>query len=95
MDIPITILISAISVCFAVYFGLKNQKRSDTADVAERAATQARVEAKLDSINSTVQEMRYDVSSLHKESTKQNERLVLVENSTKRAHERIDIIQGR
>lgn len=48
MTIEITVLISAVSVAFAIYSGLKNGKRVDTKDIEERAAENARVNLKLD-----------------------------------------------
>ena len=36
MSIEIALLISIVSVCFSVFFGLKNNKRSDTKDIEER-----------------------------------------------------------
>ena len=93
MDIIITIIslfISFVSVTFAIYMGTRNLKRSNTEDIETKAVNQARVESKIDSVNSMVTDIRYDVSSLHKEFHKNNERLILVENKANRAHERID-----
>lgn len=93
MDIAITIIslfISFVSVSFAIYMGTRNLKRSNTEDIETKAVNQARVESKIDSVNAMVSDIRYDVSSLHKEFQKNNERLILVENKANRAHERID-----
>lgn len=93
MDIAITIMslfISFVSVSFAIYMGTRNLKRSNTEDIETKAVNQARVESKIDSVNAMVSDIRYDVSSLHKEFQKNNERLILVENKANRAHERID-----
>jgi peptidoglycan hydrolase CwlO-like protein len=93
MEIIVTIVslfISFVSVSFAIYVGTRNLKRSNTEDIETRAVNQARVEAKIDSVNKMVTDIRYDVSSLHNEFQKNNERLILVENKANRAHERID-----
>ena len=50
MNIEIALLISVISVCFSVYFGLKNNKRTDTKDIEERVKDNTRINVKLDDI---------------------------------------------
>ena len=47
MNIEIALLISVISVCFSVYFGLKNNKRTDTKDIEERVKANTRINVKL------------------------------------------------
>ncbi len=93
MDNVITIaslIISFVSVSFAIFMGTRNLKRSNTEDIETRAVNQARIESKIDAVNSLVTDIRYDVSGLHNEFQKNNERLILVENKANRAHERID-----
>ena len=36
MTIEITVMISAVSVAFAIYFGLKSNRRSDVKEIEER-----------------------------------------------------------
>ena len=43
MSIEITILVSVISVSFAVFFGIKSAKRADIEDVEERAKKNAEI----------------------------------------------------
>ena len=50
MNIEVALLISVISVCFSVYFGLKNNKRTDTKDIEERVKDNTRINVKLDDI---------------------------------------------
>lgn len=95
MDINIVItiaslFISFVSVSFAIFMGTRNLKRSNTEDIETRAVNQARIESKIDAVNSLVTDIRCDVSGLHNEFQKNNERLILVENKANRAHERID-----
>lgn len=90
MSIEITILVSIVSVAFAVYFGLKNIKRNDTSDVERKAAETATINVKLDQIGRDVQDIKYDITLTKKEVQKLTERVVAVEESTKSAHKRID-----
>ena len=59
--IEITLLISVISVSFSVFFGLKNSKKSDEKDIAERIARDTRTDMKLDEISKDVKEVKETV----------------------------------
>lgn len=90
MTIELTILISVVSVAFAIYFGLKSNRRSDVKDIEERAANNAKVNMKLDNISTTVNDIKYDISATKKEVQEIDRRLVRVEASAKSAHHRLD-----
>ena len=90
MTIEVVTLISVASVCFSIYFGLKNNKRADHSDVEARAREQATVNAKLDVIGSDCHEIKYDVGTVKRDVAALSERLVIVEQSVKSAHHRID-----
>ena len=66
MSIEITILISVVSVSFAVFFGLKNNKRSDIKDIEQKATERAETNYKLDEISRNVSDIKYDISSTKK-----------------------------
>ena len=57
MSIEIALLISIVSVCFSVFFGLKNTKRSDTKDIEERVKDNKRINMKLDNNTSKTTEI--------------------------------------
>lgn len=95
MTIEITILISVVSVAFAIYFGLKSNRRSDVKDIEDRAANNAKVNMKLDNISQTVNDIKYDISATKKEVRDLTERVVSVEQSTKSAHHRLDDLLGK
>jgi hypothetical protein len=54
MTIEITVLISAVSVAFAIFFGLKSNKRADTAEIADRVMRDTKINVKLDDIGGDV-----------------------------------------
>ena len=59
MDIStISIMISIVSVSFAVFFGLKNNRRSDEKEIAERIARDTKTDMKLDAIAKDVKEVK-------------------------------------
>lgn len=90
MDIEVTVLISVVSVAFAIYFGLKGLRRNDTKDIEERAVQNATINVKLDNISNTVNDIRYDISETKKKVDEIDKRLVIVEQSAKSAHKRLD-----
>lgn len=88
----IAICISFVSLCFAVWMGLKGDKRTDTKDIEERARENAKINFKLDEISGTTREIKQDISSVRDEIKSHNDRLIKVEESAKQAHKRIDLL---
>lgn len=95
MSIEIALLISIVSVCFSVFFGLKNNKRSDTKDIEERVKENTRINMKLDNIASNTAEIKNEVSEMRKEINVHGDRIIKVEESVKSAHHRLDGLEKR
>lgn len=95
IEISAAIIISVFSLAFSVFMGLKNNKRTDAKDVAERVADSTRINVKLDTINSATQEIKEQMLSLVKEVQVHGERLIKVEESCKSAHHRLDGLEQR
>lgn len=95
MSIEIALLISIVSVCFSVFFGLKNNKRSDTKDIEERVKENTRINMKLDNIASNTNEIKNEVSEMRKEINLHGDRIIKVEESVKSAHHRLDGLEKR
>ena len=95
MTIEVTILISVVSVASAIYFGLKSNRRNDIKDIQEKAERDTRINIKLDDISGDVKDVKYDISSVKKKVDDIDRRLIIVEQSTKSAHHRIDRIEGK
>lgn len=91
----IAMVVSVISVSFAIFFGLKNNKRNDSKDIEERVADSTRINVKLDNISGTMQDVKSEVTSLREEMKSYNERLIKVEESVKSAHHRLDGVEDR
>lgn len=94
MTTYITIIISAISVSFAIFFGLKSNKRADNEDIANTASNNAIINMKLDTIGDNVKEIKTDVAETKKQYIDMDKRLVKVEEATKSAHKRLDNVIG-
>lgn len=89
----IAIIVSIVSLCFSAYFGMKNNKRSDTKELEERIKSDTRINMKLDNISETVSDVKKEVTSMRKDIASHNDRLIKVEASVKSAHHRIDYME--
>ena len=99
---PIAVIISIISVAFSVFFGLftlglnlKNNKKSDNAELTERVKENTRINMKLDTISSNTTEIKNEVTEMRKELNSHDNRIIKVEESVKSAHHRIDGLEAR
>ena len=95
MTIEIALLLSIVSVAFSIFFGLKNNKRTDVKDIEERVKENTRINIKLDNIGQTVQDIKTDMSSMRNDLSIHNDRIIKVEESCKQAHLRLDEMAGR
>lgn len=95
MSIEITLLIAIASLSASIYFGLKNSKRGDRSDIEAKAAETATINVKLDNIGNDVKDIKYDISAVKTDVQNLAERMVIVEQSTKSAHHRIDDIEEK
>lgn len=94
MTIEVTVLISAVSVAFAIFFGLKSNRRNDVKEIEEKATRDATIIVKLDSISVDVKGIKDDMSNINKKVDEIDKRVVIVEQSAKSAHKRLDGIVG-
>lgn len=88
--IEITLLISIISVSFSVFFGLKNSRKTDEKDIAERIARDTRTDMKLDEISTNVREVKETVKNIQNDIKDHEGRIVKLESSLKAEHKRLD-----
>lgn len=95
MTIELALLISIVSVIFSIYFGLKNNKRTDTKEIEERVRENTRINFKLDEIANTVKEIKEEIQDLKKVVTVHGEKIVQLEASYKAEHKRLDGIERR
>jgi septal ring factor EnvC (AmiA/AmiB activator) len=95
MQIELAILISIVSVVFSIFFGLKNNKRSDTKDIEERVRNDTKINVKLDNISQTTQDIKNEIASMRDDIKSHNDRIIKVEESVKQAHKRLDIMENR
>lgn len=93
LSIELTVLVSVISVCSAIYFGLSNLRRSQKNEDREEATQLTTVLVKLENIGTGVTEIKSEMKSVKEELKENSYRLVKAEESVKQAHKRIDEIK--
>lgn len=94
MTIEIALLISIVSVCFSVYFGLKNNKRTATKEIEERVKENTRINTKLDNICQDTREIKTEISEMRKSINSHDSKIATLEASCKSAHHRIDSLEN-
>lgn len=90
MTIEVALLISIVSVSFSIFFGIKNNKKSDEKDIAERIARDTRTDMKLDEISKDVKEVKETVRNIQNDVKDHEGRIVKCEASLKAEHKRLD-----
>lgn len=88
-------IVSIVSLLFSIYMGLRGNKRTDTKDIEERVKNNTEINMKLDVISSTTAEIKNEVSSMKEDIRKLDRRIVIVEESAKSAHHRLDGLENR
>ena len=86
-----TVIISALALIVSGAALLLNGRKESRAD----AAGTARVEAKLDSIGSGVEDIRVEMRTIRSRVDGLSDRLSAVEASCKSAHHRLDQMDGK
>lgn len=94
MTVEVALLISLVSVGFAVYSGIANLKRNGKKDTAEDAAQLTTVIVKLENINTGITEIKAEMKNVKSDVQELRDRLIVVEQSTKSAHRRLDGLVG-
>lgn len=90
MNVEIGLLISIISVAFALYFGISTLKKDRTTNDRNDASQLTTVIVKLETISTGITEIKAKLNNVEVEIRDTRERLVIAEESLKAAHKRMD-----
>ena len=90
VEITLAVLVSIASLSFSIYMGLKNSKRTDSKDIEERVARETKLDMKLDEIGNDVKEVKETVRTIQGDVKNHEGRIVKLEASYARLHERVD-----
>lgn len=90
MNIEFNRILTFVSVVAAVYFAFKSNSRANNDEVSKKAQVDAILSQKLDSISDDTKEIRKEITDVKGKVNDLSERVVMVEQSTKSAHHRLD-----
>ena len=97
MTVELSLLLSGISVAFAIFFGISSKSRNDKKDTEQetedRAATHTLLMTKLENIADDVKDIKRDYRETNAEVQNLRERVIAVEQSLKSYHKRLDGIK--
>lgn len=93
--VEVSLIVGIVSAALGMVVGYKGNRRNDVKDIEEKAARDAKINIKLDDISSDVKDIKYDISATNKKVEDIDKRVVVVEQSTKSAHHRIDKLEGK
>jgi peptidoglycan hydrolase CwlO-like protein len=94
MQIDISILIAVVSLGLSAAVGISGLKRAKTQDDKKDASSLTTLLVKIENINNGINEIKSDMRGVRADIQDVRERLVIVEQSVKSAHHRIDNIEG-
>jgi hypothetical protein len=86
----VALIISIVAVLFTIYQGLSGMRRTQTRDDKNEATQLTTVIVKLENIGMGIAEIKNELISVKADSKETRERLVIVEESAKSAHKRLD-----
>lgn len=87
--------VSIISVAFAVYMGLRGNRKADNEDREARIRSETRMDEKLNDVLSATKDTRDSVKEMQKDMRNQNDRLIAAETSIESLNRRVDTIEHR
>lgn len=93
--IEISVLVSVVSVCFAVFTGVINLKRNKSADDKKEATETTAVIVKLENIGSDIKDIKNELRSVRQEVRELNDRTIIAEQAVKSLHKRVDMHEER
>ena len=87
--------VSIISVAFAVYMGLRGNRKADNEDREQRIRSETRMDEKLNDVLSATKDTRDSVKEMQRDMKDHNDRIIAAESSIKSLTHRVDTIEGR
>ncbi|MBP3542719.1 MAG: hypothetical protein J6J86_00670 [Lachnospiraceae bacterium] len=95
MTVELSLVISIVSVGFAVITGIWNLSRNKKHDDKKEATELATVIVKLENISKDTSEIKSELRSVKSDVQDLHERVAIVEQSYKSLHKRVDKFEGR
>ena len=95
MTVEIALVISIISAVFGVYSAVTSTKRANRIDSQKDTSLLTTVIVRLDNISASIAEMKADRNNSNGEIKDLRDRLIVVEQSVKQCHKRIDALEKK
>ena len=95
MTIDVSLVISILSVGFAIFAGVTNMKRNKECDDKKESAELTTVIVKLENINNDTKDIKNELRSIRTEVSDLRERVTIAEQAAKSLHHRVDKIEER
>jgi peptidoglycan hydrolase CwlO-like protein len=94
MTIEIGLVIALMGLVVSLYYNITAAARAARCENKEDASSLTTVIVKLENIGADIKEIKADMSGLQAEMKDVTQRLVIVEQSSKSAHKRLDELGG-
>lgn len=94
MQVEVTVIISFVSLLVAGIVGITNIRRNKATDDRREASETTTLIVKLENINEGVNEIKSDMRNIRNDVQNLRDRLIMVEQSTKSAHHRLNTLEG-
>lgn len=95
MTVEVAILISVVSLGFAIYSGVTNMKRNKTTDDKKEATEMTTVIVKLEGISRDTSEIKNDLKSVKEDVKHNSEQIIRMDESLKSAWKTINKLQDK
>ncbi len=92
MTIEVALLLSFLSIFFAIFFGAISMRRNQKADDKREQSDMTTVIVKLESISADTNEIKNDIKSLKSDVRHNSENIIRLDESLKSAWKRINEI---
>lgn len=98
MTVELSLLLSGVSVAFAIFFGISSKSRNERKDAEQqtedRAATHTMLITKLENIADDLKDIKRDYRETREEVQTLYGKVIAVEQSVKSCHKRLDGIMN-
>ena len=94
MTVEIALIISSVSLGFALYQGITNMKRNSRQDTQKDTSSLTTVIVKLENIESGVAEIKSDIRNVKSEIKNHTERLITAEQKIAQLDEKIKTLSN-
>ena len=95
MSVEIALIISILSVFFAIFFGALNMRRNQKADDRREQSDMTTVIVKLESISADTIEIKNDIKSLKEDVRNNRDNIIRIDESLKSAWKQINELQHK